>query len=94
MTKTLLDKYNINLNDILVEIKVVLKSDEFVPQYVSTISNISETTKIVLEKIREEFIRTDSRHHPVLFNLAVRLFHSFSSQILRQSLRGAMEHPE
>jgi hypothetical protein len=56
MTKTLLDKYSINLNDILVEIKIVLKSDEFVPQYVSTIANISETTKIVLEKIREEYI--------------------------------------
>lgn len=56
MTITLLDKYNIHLNDILVEIKIILKSDEFVPQYVSTIANISETTKIVLEKIREEFI--------------------------------------
>jgi len=56
MTKTIIDKYNISLNDILVEVKIIIDSEEFVPKYISTISNISDTTKIVLEKIREEFI--------------------------------------
>ena len=56
MVKTLLDKYTLSLNDILVEIKVVLDSNDFVPSYISTIENISETTKLILEKIREEFI--------------------------------------
>ncbi|MGM5483951.1 MAG: type II/IV secretion system ATPase subunit [Nanobdellota archaeon] len=56
MVKTILDKYNISLNDILVEIKILIKSEDSVPEYISVISNISDTTKIVLEKIREEFI--------------------------------------
>jgi flagellar protein FlaI len=56
MAKTLLESYTITLNDILVDIKVVLRSEDPVPEYISTIENISDTTKIVLEKIREEFI--------------------------------------
>lgn len=58
MVKTLLDKYTLTLNDILVDIRVIMNSEDFVPEYVSTISNISETTKLILEKIREEFIST------------------------------------
>jgi len=56
MGKTILDQYSITLNDILVDVKIVMRSEDVVPEYISTISNISETTKLVLEKIREEFI--------------------------------------
>ncbi|MFH1212400.1 MAG: ATPase, T2SS/T4P/T4SS family [Candidatus Woesearchaeota archaeon] len=53
---SLVDKYNINMNNIVIEIKIVSKEDKPVPLYLVSISNISETTKIILEKIREEFI--------------------------------------
>ena len=56
MVRTILDKYDVVLNDIVVDIEVVLDSEDFVPNYISTIANISETTKLILEKIREEFI--------------------------------------
>jgi flagellar protein FlaI len=56
MGKTILDQYSITLNDILVDVKIVMRSEDVVPEYISTISNISETTKLILEKIREEFI--------------------------------------
>lgn len=54
--KKILDQYNITLNNIEIDIKVITRDDQPVSEYISTISNISETTKIVLEKIREEFI--------------------------------------
>lgn len=56
MKKELLDEYSISINDIVVQIRIEQSDDDFVPSYVSTIANISETTKIILEKIREEFI--------------------------------------
>ena len=54
--KRLLDKYSINANGINVDIEIVSKDDKYVPLYLVSIMNISDTTKIVLEKIREEFI--------------------------------------
>lgn len=48
--------YKITLNDILVDISIIQNPEEPVPRYMSTIANISETTKIILEKIREEFV--------------------------------------
>ena len=56
MAQKLIDSYSININEIVVNIKVIVDENEAVPLYNSTISNISETTKIILEKIREEFI--------------------------------------
>lgn len=52
----LLDKYSITANNISVDIEILSKDDKPVPMYIVSITNISETTKIVLEKIREEFI--------------------------------------
>jgi flagellar protein FlaI len=54
--RNLVDKYNININNIIVEIKVIFIEDKPVPEYVVSITNISDTTKIILEKIRDEFI--------------------------------------
>jgi flagellar protein FlaI len=56
MTQTLLDSYSIDINDIVVDIRISSDDEESVPLYNSVIANISETTKIILEKIREEFI--------------------------------------
>ncbi len=53
---TLIDKYNVKVRDILVEIRIIERQDKAVPQYNVEILNISDATKIVLEKIRQEFI--------------------------------------
>jgi flagellar protein FlaI len=57
-----LDKYKIRINDIVVDINIVMKEDDATPKYVVSLTNISDTTKIVLEKIRQEFIsRIDTK---------------------------------
>lgn len=55
MTKQL-DSYTVTTNNILVDITIEQDIDEPVPLYKLSIANISETTKIILEKIRQEFI--------------------------------------
>ncbi|MBC8501180.1 MAG: CpaF family protein [DPANN group archaeon] len=51
-----IDKYSININDIIVEIRIIAREDKPVPQYIASITNISDTTKLILEKIRQEFV--------------------------------------
>ncbi len=53
---TILDKYRIDINNILVDIVIVNYEEESVPEYVVSIANISSTTKVILEKIRQEFV--------------------------------------
>ena len=48
--------YSLNVNNIIIQINIVDDPASQVPQYIISISNISETTKLVLEKIRETFI--------------------------------------
>jgi len=48
--------YSIQINDIVVNISIVQKEDEAIPLYISSVANISDMTKVILEKIREEFI--------------------------------------
>lgn len=52
----LIDRYTININNIIVEVNVISRFDKPVPNYVVSITNITDTTKIILEKIRQEFI--------------------------------------
>ncbi len=52
----ILETYSINVNNIIVEVNIVNDDSKPVPQYIISISNISETTKLILEKIRERFI--------------------------------------
>ena len=54
--ETYLDRYKLKINDILVEINIVLFEDEPTPHYMVSLTNISDATKLVLEKIRQEFI--------------------------------------
>lgn len=57
-----LDRYKIKINDIVVDVNIVMKEDEATPKYIASLTNISDTTKIVLEKIRQEFIsRVDTK---------------------------------
>lgn len=56
--KTLLDRYNINVDGIAVTIDVVEDKNLAVPVYIVNLTNIGDTTKLILEKIREEFITT------------------------------------
>ncbi|MFO8016703.1 MAG: type II/IV secretion system ATPase subunit [Candidatus Woesearchaeota archaeon] len=51
-----LDKYEVKLGTLVTEISVLLGEGDFVPRYHLSISNISRSTKILLEKIRKEFI--------------------------------------
>ncbi len=52
----LLEEYDIKVNDIDVHIRIVQMPQEAVPEYMISIANISTTTKIILEKIREDFV--------------------------------------
>jgi len=52
----LLDKYSLEINNIVIDIKIATMEDESVPTYNVSIANISPTTRIVLEKIRQEFV--------------------------------------
>jgi flagellar protein FlaI len=54
--KNVLDTYKLNVNNVLVEVLIVQYEEDTVPRYVVNITNMSKTTKIILEKIREEFI--------------------------------------
>jgi flagellar protein FlaI len=54
--KNLLDKYSIEVNNIVVDIQIITRDEESVPLYIVSITNISDTTKLILEKIRQEFI--------------------------------------
>lgn len=51
-----LSSYTIQINDIVVSINILEDSNESVPLYISSVANISEMTKVILEKIRQEFI--------------------------------------
>ncbi len=52
----IIDSYELTVNDILIDVTISLKPDEPTPTYSISITNISETTKLILEKIREEFV--------------------------------------
>ncbi len=58
--KKLLDSYELKVNDIIVSISIFTSEEESVPIYNISITNISETTKIILEKIREEFVAQET----------------------------------
>ncbi len=58
--KNLLDSYELKVNEIIVDVSIISDANEPVPIYNISITNISETTKIILEKIREEFISQET----------------------------------
>ena len=46
--KSLLDSYELKVNEIIVDVSIVSDANEPVPIYNISITNISETTKIIL----------------------------------------------
>ncbi|MBL7054706.1 CpaF family protein [Candidatus Woesearchaeota archaeon] len=57
----ILDSYELLVDDIIIDVSIVYTEQEPVPLYTISVTNISETTKIILEKIREEFVSDESR---------------------------------
>ena len=54
--RILMDSYELSVNEIIIDVTISSYESEPVPIYEISITNISETTKIILEKIREEFV--------------------------------------
>ena len=57
----IIDTYALNVNNIVVDVNITTKEDEPVPVYNIAITNISDTTKIILEKIRDEFVAEETK---------------------------------
>ena len=57
----IIDSYALNVNDIVIDVSIKQKYDEAVPFYSISITNISDTTKIILEKIRDEFVAEETK---------------------------------
>ncbi len=56
MVSKTLAKYEILLNEIIIDVSIMDDDSESVPLYLTSLNNISEMTKVILEKIRQEFI--------------------------------------
>jgi len=57
----IIDTYELNVNDIVIDVSIITKEEEPVPTYTISITNISDTTKIILEKIRDEFVAEETK---------------------------------
>ncbi|MEK6848282.1 MAG: hypothetical protein AABX65_01485, partial [Nanoarchaeota archaeon] len=57
----IIDAYALNVNEIVVDVSIIQKEDEPVLTYSISITNISDTTKIILEKIRDEFVAQETK---------------------------------
>lgn len=55
--ETLLDSYTLTVNNVLVQIKITRVIGYPIPKYHVSVTNISDTTKLILEKIRQDFIQ-------------------------------------
>ncbi len=60
--QSIIDHYKIEINDIVVDIKIALHEDDAVPHYIVSLTNISDATKLILEKIRQEFVSVVDKH--------------------------------
>ncbi|HLG24901.1 MAG TPA: ATPase, T2SS/T4P/T4SS family [Candidatus Nanoarchaeia archaeon] len=58
----IIDSYELNVNDIVVDVNIIESPSEAVPIYTISITNISDTTKIILEKIRDEFVAEETKN--------------------------------
>jgi len=56
-----MESYELLVNNIIVDIVIKYKEEEPVPLYTISITNITDTTKLILEKIREEFISEETK---------------------------------
>jgi archaeal flagellar protein FlaI len=57
VTSKIIDEYTFDSDNMPIQIRIFKKSDEYVPIYDVSISNISKTTEMILEQIRRKLIR-------------------------------------
>ncbi|MBI1936107.1 CpaF family protein [Candidatus Woesearchaeota archaeon] len=57
----IIDSYELSVNEIIVYVSIRQKEDDPVPLYAISITNISDVTKIILEKIRDEFVAEETK---------------------------------
>lgn len=58
----LIESYELMVNNIVVEIEISFNEMEGTTLYAISLTNISETTKLILDKIREEFIDEETKN--------------------------------
>lgn len=61
MGKKIIDSYELNVDNIVVDVAIVSIEEDAVPTYLISITNISDTTKLILEKIRDEFVSDETK---------------------------------
>jgi len=59
--RRLIESYALSVNNIIVGVSIYSDENEPVALYNISMTNISETTKIILEKIREEFVSQETK---------------------------------
>ena len=57
-----IESYELLVNDLVVDIIIKYKEEEPVPIYTISITNITDTTKLILKKIREEFVEEETKN--------------------------------
>ena len=82
----ILDKYALEINNIIIDIKIATIEGESVPSYQVSIANISPTTRIILEKIRQEFVSKMNIEDIQSFETADNL------QMLKQQFKTEIRH--
>ncbi len=58
----IIDSYVLNINDTLIDVSIITSPEEATPIYKISITNISPTTKLILEKIRDEFVAEETTY--------------------------------
>ena len=58
------DRYELNVDEIVVEVLIIAYEEDAVPTYTISITNISDITKIILDKIRDEFVVSETKFSP------------------------------
>lgn len=51
-----METYALTADSIQVQVQITQEKDDFVPNYILSVLNVSETTKLILEKLRERFV--------------------------------------
>ena len=57
----IIDSYHLYVNDIAVGVSIIMRDKDAVPTYSISITNITDVTKIILEKIRDEFVMEETK---------------------------------
>lgn len=56
MKKEIIEQYKLNVNNVIIDVVIEINEVDPIPRYIVNITNMSNTTKLILEKIREEFV--------------------------------------